>query len=305
MATGTVPDAPASATLPPRRRRPRQHLLSDGETARTPELVMRYLLLLVVVVISIGPFIWQLSTSLKGVGENPYSSPPQFLPSDPTLANYTAVTDVIPVWSYIGNSLFVAFFNVSLSVVGCAMAGYALARLRFRGRLIALGIFGATLLIPQESSMIALTQVVNALGLGNTLVAVFLPTMMSAISVLLMWNAFLAIPKEIDEAALMDGATVWQRFLRLGLPAVKGTVAVVALLAFMGSWNDFLWPLLILSDPDKYTLTVGLNYLQGTFADNPQVVAAGTIIAVLPLVVLFLALQRVFFRGVAEGGVKE
>ena len=305
MATGTVTDAPASATLPPRRRRPRQHLLSDGETARTPELVMRYLLLLGVVVISIGPFIWQLSTSLKGVGENPYASPPEFLPSDPTLANYTAVTDVIPVWSYIGNSLFVAFFNVSLSVVGCAMAGYALARLRFRGRIIALAIFGATLLIPQESSMIALTQVVNALGLGNTLVAVFLPTMMSAISVLLMWNAFLAIPREIDEAALMDGATVWQRFLRLGLPAVKGTVAVVALLAFMGSWNDFLWPLLILSDPDKYTLTVGLNYLQGTFADNPQVVAAGTIIAVLPLVVLFLALQRVFFRGVAEGGVKE
>lgn len=153
--------------------------------------------------------------------------------------------------------------------------------------------------------MIALTQLVNGMGLGNTLVAVFLPTMMSAISVLLMWNAFLALPKEVDEAAIVDGANTWQRFLRLGLPSVKGTLAVVALLAFMGSWNDFLWPLLILSDPDKYTLTVGLNYLQGTFADNPRVVAAGTIIAVAPLVVLFLALQRVFFRGVAEGGVKE
>lgn len=305
MAPDTATDAHVSSALPARRRHRREFSLPEGESAKLPELLLRYALLLVVVIVSIGPFIWQLSTSLKGVGENPYASPPQFLPSDPTLANYSAVTEVIPVWSYIGNSLFVASFNVAFSLVGCAMAGYALARLRFRGRIIALGIFGATLLIPQESSMIALTQVVNAMGLGNTLIAVFLPTMMSAISVLLMWNAFLAIPKEIDEAALMDGATVWQRFLRLGLPAVKGTLAVVALLAFMGSWNDFLWPLLILSDPDKYTLTVGLNYLQGTFADNPRVVAAGTIIAVAPLVVLFLALQKVFFRGVAEGGVKE
>lgn len=292
------------APAPPRRRRRRVIPLPGGDSATRPELVLRYLLLLGVVVISIGPFLWQLSTSLKGIGDSLYASPPQLLPSDPTLANYTEVTQVIPVWSYVGNSLFVAFFNVSLSVIGCAMAGYAMARLRFRGKLIAIGIFAATLLIPQESSMIALTQVVNAMGLGNTLIAVFLPTVMSAISVLLMWNAFLAIPKEVDEAAIVDGATVWQRFVRLGLPAVKGTIAVVALLAFMGSWNDFLWPLLILSDPDKYTLTVGLNYLQGTFADNPRVVAAGTMLAVAPLVVLFLLLQRVFFRGIAEGGVK-
>ncbi|GAA1282004.1 MULTISPECIES: carbohydrate ABC transporter permease [Brachybacterium] len=279
--------------------------LSDGESATRPELVLRYLLLLVVIVISIGPFLWQLATSLKGIGEDLYSMPPSFWPEEFSLAAYSQVTEVIPVWSYIGNSVIVALCNVTLSVVGCAMAGYAMARLQFRGKVIAIGLFAATLLIPQESSMIALTQLVNAMGLGNTLVAVFLPTMMSAISVLLMWNAFLALPKEVDEAAIVDGASVWQRFLRLGLPSVKGTLAVVALLAFMGSWNDFLWPLLILSDPDKYTLTVGLNYLQGTFADNPRVVAAGTIIAVAPLVALFLALQRIFFRGVAEGGVKE
>lgn len=297
--TSVAKDAPA-----PKRHRRRMILLPEGEKATIPELVLRYLLLAGVIVISIGPFLWQLSTSLKGIGENLYTSPPQFLPSELTWDNYAAVTDVIPVWSYVGNSLFVAFLNVTLTVIGCAMAGYALARLRFRGKLIAIGIFVATLLIPQESSMIALTQLVNAMGLANTLVAVFLPTMMSSISVLLMWNAFLAIPKEVDEAAIVDGANVWQRFIRLGLPSVKGTIAVVALLAFMGSWNDFLWPLLILSDPDNYTLTVGLNYLQGTFADNPRIVAAGTMLAVAPLVVLFLLLQRMFFRGVAEGGVK-
>ena len=286
-------------------RRARHVLLSDGETATRRELVVRYLLLLVVILISIGPFLWQLATSLKSIGEDLYSMPPSFWPEEFTLSAYSQVTEVIPVWSYVGNSVFVAVCNVSLSLIGCALAGYALARLEFRGKLLGIGVFVATLLIPQESSMIALTQLVNGMGLGNTLVAVFLPTMMSAISVLLMWNAFLALPKEVDEAAIVDGANTWQRFLRLGLPSVEGTLAVVALLAFMGSWDDFLWPLLILSDPDKYTLTVGLNYLQGTFADNPRVVAAGTIIAVAPLVVLFLALQRVFFRGVAEGGVKE
>src|SRR5699024_2857358 len=154
--TSVAKDVPAA-----KRHRRRMILLPDGEKTTIPELVLRYLLLAGVIVISIGQFLWQLSTSLKGVGENLYTSPPQFLPSELTLENYAAVTDVIPVWSYVGNSLFVAFFNVTLTVIGCAMAGYALARLRFRGKLIAIGIFVATLLIPQESSMIALTQLVN------------------------------------------------------------------------------------------------------------------------------------------------
>lgn len=102
----------------------------------------------------------------------------------------------------------------------------------------------------------------------------------------------------------MDGANVWQRFWRIALPSVKGTLAVVAIFAFMGAWDDFLWPLIVLSDPDHFTLTVGLNFLHGTFADKPRVVAAGTIIAVAPLIVMFACLQRYFFRGVGEGAVK-
>lgn len=102
----------------------------------------------------------------------------------------------------------------------------------------------------------------------------------------------------------MDGANVWQRFLRIALPSVKGTLAVVAIFAFMGAWDDFLWPLIVLSDPDRFTLTIGLNYLHGTFANDERLVAAGTIIAVAPLIALFACLQRYFFRGVGEGAVK-
>lgn len=105
-------------------------------------------------------------------------------------------------------------------------------------------------------------------------------------------------------AAIVDGANVWQRFVKVALPAVKGTLAVVAIFAFMGAWDDFLWPLIVLSDSDNFTLTVGLNFLHGTFANNQRVVAAGTIIAVAPLIVMFACLQRFFFRGVGEGAVK-
>ncbi|MER7394651.1 carbohydrate ABC transporter permease [Streptomyces sp. NPDC000151] len=268
------------------------------------ERVVRYLLMLAVLAITVGPFLWQLSTSLKGPAENIYPSPPSFVPHDPTLANYAEVARIIPVWDYALNSLKVAAANVLTNCVGASLAGYALARLRFRGRTAAGLLFVAALLVPLESIVIAQFTTMRDLGLNNTLVAVVLPGSVGALNVLLMRNAFRAIPYEIEEAAVVDGANVWQRFLRIALPSVKGTLAVVAIFAFMGAWDDFLWPLIVLSDPDHFTLTVGLNFLHGTFADKPRVVAAGTIIAVAPLIVMFACLQRYFFRGVGEGAVK-
>ncbi len=268
------------------------------------ERIVRYVLMLAVLAISVGPFLWQLSTSLKGPAENIYPSPPSFVPHDPTLANYAEVARIIPVWDYALNSLKVAAANVLTNCVGASLAGYALARLRFRGRTAAGLVFVAALLVPLESIIIAQFTTMRDLGLNNTLVAVVLPGSVGALNVLLMRNAFRALPYEVEEAAVVDGANVWQRFLRIALPSVKGTLAVVAIFAFMGAWDDFLWPLIVLSDPDHFTLTVGLNFLHGTFADKPRVVAAGTVIAVAPLIVMFACLQRYFFRGVGEGAVK-
>jgi len=124
------------------------------------------------------------------------------------------------------------------------------------------------------------------------------------LNVLLMRNAFTALSYEVEDAAMIDGANSWQRFARIAVPSVKGTIAVVAIFSFMFSWDDFLWPLIVLRDPGKYTLTIGLNYLQGTFASDQRLIAAGTIIAVAPLLLLFVMLQRYFFRGVGEGAVK-
>jgi ABC-type glycerol-3-phosphate transport system permease component len=275
-----------------------------GRRVRGWELALRYTLLLAVLALTVGPFLWQLSTSLKGPTEDIYSSPPTFLPQHPTAHNYERVADTIPVWDYALNSLKVATANVVTNCVGAALAGYALARLRYRGRRAATLAFILAMLVPVEGIIIAQFTTMRELGLNNTLVGVVLPGCIGAMNVLLMRNAFLNLPYEIEEAAYVDGANVWQRFLRIALPSVKGTLAVVAIFAFMGAWDDFLWPLIVLSDPSKFTLTIGLNYLHGTFANDERLVAAGTVIAVAPLIVLFACLQRYFFRGVGEGAVK-
>lgn len=280
---------------------------SEGDGGRGMpvwEIALRYVLLLAVLALTVGPFLWQLSTSLKGPHEDIFSSPPSFVPEQPTFANYSRVAETIPVWDYALNSLTVAVANVVTNCAGAALAGYALARLRYRGRRAATVAFVLAMLVPVEGIVIAQFTTMRELGLNNTLVGVVLPLSVSALNVLLMRNAFLNLPYEVEEAAFVDGANVWQRFARIALPAVKGTLAVVAIFAFMGAWDDFLWPLIVLSDPQNFTLTIGLNYLHGTFANDERLVAAGTIIAVLPLIVLFACLQRYFFRGVGEGAVK-
>ncbi|MET9077534.1 carbohydrate ABC transporter permease [Streptomyces sp. NPDC004232] len=286
------------------RSRPPRVTDEHGRRIRVGELALRYLLLLAVLALTVGPFLWQLSTSLKGTTEDIYSSPPSFLPAHPTLHNYTRVADTVPVWDYALNSLKVAAANVVTNCVGSALAGYALARLRFRGRRVTTLVFVLAMLVPVEGIVIAQFTTMRELGLNNTLIGVVLPGAIGAMNVLLMRGAFRNLPYEIEEAAYVDGADVWQRFLRVALPAVKGTLAVVAIFAFMGAWDDFLWPLIVLSDPSKFTLTIGLNYLHGTFANDERLVAAGTVIAVAPLIALFACLQRYFFRGVGEGAVK-
>jgi ABC-type glycerol-3-phosphate transport system permease component len=294
-----APTKPRPATARPPR-------ITDEHGRRIPvwELLLRYALLLVVLAVTVGPFVWQLTTSLKGPTEDIFSSPPKFLPSHPTLHNYTRVADTIPVWDYALNSLKVAAANVVTNCVGSALAGYALARLRYRGRGVTTLVFVLAMLVPVEGIIIAQFTTMRDLGLNNTLIGVLLPASISSLNVLLMRNAFRNIPYEIEEAAFVDGANAWQRFVRIALPAVRGTLAVVAIFAFMGAWDDFLWPLIVLSDPSKFTLTVGLDYLHGTFANDERIVAAGTVIAVAPLIVLFACLQRYFFRGVGEGAVK-
>lgn len=267
-------------------------------------LIGRYALLALIMVITVGPFLWQLSTSLKGPMENIYSFPPNLIPQDPTLANYGEVTRTIPVISYAWHSLVVSVAMVVTNVIFATTAGYALANMRFKGKALIMGLILSTLLLPGEVTLTSQYLTIKALNLQNTLTGVFLPTAITAINVLLMATAARSIPESILDAAAIDGASTMQRLRHIVWPNVRGMASVVALMSFIQAWDDFLWPLVVLSDPAKYTLTVGMQYLSSSFGTNPRVVAAGTIIALLPIIILFIFTQKYFFRGVEEGGVK-
>lgn len=267
-------------------------------------LIAKYALMLVVLVIMVFPFLWQLSTSLKGAREDIYGFPPDLIPHALTLANYAEVFRTIPVLSYAWHSLLVGVGTVLTTVLFATLAGYALGCLRFRFKAVVMVILFSTLLLPGEVTLTSQYLTVKSLGLANTLWGVFLPGAIGAVNVLLMAAACRMIPAETLEAATIDGATTWQRLRHIVWPNVRGMVSVVALFAFIGAWDDFLWPLVVLSDPEKYTLTVGMQYLSSNFAANPRVVAAGTMIALIPIIILFAALQKHFFRGVEEGSVK-
>ena len=277
---------------------------AGSKSRKIAGLVVRYIVLLAILVILVAPLLWQLSTSLKGKGVDLYTRPPQFWPEDATFAAYGEVTRIVPILRYTINSVIVAVICLIGNVAGATAAGYALAKFQFKGRRFAMGVIIVGIVMPTETILIARYMLMQNMGLNNTLIGIALPSLVSAMNVLLMRNASGGIPTSLEEAAMIDGANAWERFTRIIIPSVKGTMAVVAIFSFVAAWDDFLWPLLVMSDQNKYTLTIGLNYLQGTFANDPRVVAAGTIIAILPILVLFFALQKYFFQGVGEGGIK-
>lgn len=267
-------------------------------------MIGRYVLMILIMVITVGPFLWQLSTSLKGPFEDIYSFPPNLIPANPTIANYGEVMRTIPVFSYAWHSLLVSVAMVVTNVVFATAAGYALANMRFKGKAVVMVLILSTLLLPGEVTLTSQYLTIKSLGLANTLAGVFLPTAVTAINVLLMATAARAIPQAILDAAEIDGASPMQRLRYIVWPNVRGMASVVALMSFIQAWDDFLWPLVVLSDPAKYTLTVGMQYLNSSFGSNPRVVAAGTMIALLPIILLFISTQKFFFRGVEEGAVK-
>ncbi|MEU9719131.1 carbohydrate ABC transporter permease [Streptomyces sp. NPDC047976] len=265
-------------------------------------LAVRYAVLSLVLVLMLGPIVWQFLTSVRGRTENVYDG---LLPSHPTFDNYLRVADSFPLLQYVGNTLVVALLAVASNTLFAAMGGYALSRAGWKGRKAVFTVLVATLMFPFESVMISMFLTVRGMGLVDTLVGVWLPGAVSVLNVMIMRAAFLAVPREIEEAAVLDGAGEWTRFTRVFLPGARGALAVVCVTSFMGAWDDFLWPLLVLTDSDHYTLQLGLKTLAGaTTTSDQRIVAAGAMTALVPMVLLFLLLQRFFFKGVGEGAVK-
>lgn len=298
--------ATLSATSPVvRRQRPwRRRSVFDMNRPTLAGLLGRYALLVGLLLLSIGPFLWQLSTSFKSRTEDIFAFPPTLIPAEPTTAAYETVNTLVPIYQYAFHSFLVASGTVLSNVVLATVAGYVLGCLRFRGRMVVLGLFLSTLLLPGEVTLTSQFLIVNELGLANSLWGVYIPGAIGAVNVLLMMTACRSIPREILDAAIIDGTNTVQRIRHVVWPNVRGMASVVAVFAFIGAWDDYLWPLIVLSDTSKYTLTVGMAYLNSAVGADPREVAAGTMIALVPVILIFAAMQRFFFRGVASGAVK-
>jgi putative chitobiose transport system permease protein len=254
--------------------------------------------------------LWLISTSLKGIDENIFAYPPQLLPSNWTLNNYAGVWRRVDFIRYFINSMIVAGGTVLLNLILSSLAAYPLARMEFKGKKIAFFAVLATIMIPFQAIMLPVylitlkLNLVDSFGIVPGFFGLILPFGVSAFGIFLMRQAFLSIPHEMEEAAIIDGCNAFQVFWRVLLPMVKPTLAVLAIFTFIGSWGEFLWPSIVLTKEAMYTLPVGVNNLQGTFSSNWRFIAAGSVLATIPILIFFLAMQRYFISGENEGAVK-
>lgn len=262
-----------------------------------------YLLLLALAVFTTFPFFWTLLISIRTQGPI-FSIPPDLSLTGLSAANYVGVWSTLPLPRYVLNSLYITAMGVTLTLVICSLAAYPLARMQFPGKQVIFFAIIATLMLPEHIGLIANYVTLTRLRLIDTYLAVYLPSISSVFGIFLLRQAYLSIPQEMEDAARIDGAgelVIWWRIL---LPLTVPALATLAIFQFVAFWNSFLWPIIVLKTPDKYPLAAGLLYLRGLFAHNTRFIAAGTVIATLPIIVVFLFTQRYFMRGITTGAIK-
>jgi multiple sugar transport system permease protein len=262
-----------------------------------------YCVLAAAAVVTLFPFAWMVSTSLKQ-DLAVFATPPQLIPRPFEPGNYRRVVDTFPVWRLLLNSAVVAFFSTTLQLLSSAMAAYAFTRLRFRGSNVLFVLYLSTLMVPFQAIVVPLFVEMRYLHLVDTYPGLILPTVASAFGTFLLRQSLLQLPRDIEEAAFVDGAGHLTVFFRIVLPLSKPALATFGIFAFMASWNSFLWPFVITSSQHLMTLPVGLAGLQGQYTTAWNLVMAGTTISVVPIVVVYLLAQKHIVRGIALSGVK-
>jgi multiple sugar transport system permease protein len=267
---------------------------------------LRWAALIALTVLYLAPILWMVLTAFKTEEESALT-PPTFLPSEWTTEAFDTIFDTnaqTPVFRWFLNSVIAAFGMGIVVLATAAPAAYALARMEFRGKKLIFGLIIATLFVPPIIFLAPNWEIIEALGWLDTLPAVIFPLAAGAFGVFFLRQFFIGLPRELEEAAFLDGASQWQVFWKIVLPLSKPALATLFVLSVLSNWNDFLWPLYVLLNPENLTLGPGLALLQGANATNYALLMAGGLVASVPVLLLFVFAQRYIIEGVSRAGLK-
>lgn len=270
---------------------------------RLPQTIALNAIAVIVAILTLFPLFWMVSVSMMSAGEAAQFPPPIF-PANPTLEHYRTLFEVQGVGRYLANSAVLATLATLLALLFTVPAGYAFAKLKFKGRERIAQILLAALVVPGQIGTLPLFLLLQRMGLVNTFAGALVPWLASIFGLYLVREYARSIPDEMLEAARVDGASEWQIFQHIVLPGLQPILVTLSLFVFLGSWNDFLWPLIILTDQNNYTLPVALAALSRESVQDTELMMAGSVVTVLPPLLLFLVLQRYYIRGLLAGGVK-
>ena len=251
----------------------------------------------------IFPFVWMLLTSFKTQAES-MAIPPQIFPAQWNFDNFTKALESLPFWNLYLNTFLLIFFRVICAVVFSSMAGYAFAKLEFPCKNLLFGLVLMQMMLPSQIFIIPQYQMLAKMGMTNTIFALVFPGLVSAFGTFFLRQAYMGLPNEIAEAAYLDGCTKWQTFTKVLLPLTKSSIAALAIFTAVFAYADLMWPLICNTDLNMMTLSAGLSTLNGQYTTNFPVLMAGSLLAMVPMVLLYLMFQKQFIEGIAMTGGK-
>lgn len=266
--------------------------------------IILYTFLIITSIITLVPFLWMIGASLMYDGKASVF-PPIFLPDPFTLIQYQTLLQRLNISQNFFNSLFLSSSVTIVSLFFNSMAGYAFAKYRFTGKKFLFNLLLSSMIIPSQVTMLPLFLMLKSMGLINTYMAIIIPGMANIFGIFLIRQYCLAIPDSLIEAARMDGATDFQIYRKIILPLAIPILVTLAIFSFMGTWNDFLWPLIALTDDSMYTLPVSLANLMLEHTKDPELMMAGSVVTIIPVIIVFLVLQKYYIKGIMMGSVKE
>ena len=266
--------------------------------------ILLYTVLIIIAVITLVPLVWMVSASLMPSGQAS-RFPPPFFSDRITLEHYSGLFTRLNLSRYVINSAFLSVAVTAISLIINSMAGYAFAKFRFHGRDPLFKLLLSSLVIPAQVTMLPLFLMLNKMGLINTYAGVIIPGMASVFGIFLIRQFVQSIPDSLIEAARIDGAGSFKIYRTIVMPLCKPILITLGILTFMGTWNDFLWPLIVMTDDSMYTLPVALANLSLEHVQDTELMMAGSVITIAPVLILFAALQKYYISGIMAGGLKE